>query len=371
MSTYAMWHTAAERMVATPLDAIRNDELLVRLPKDRPDRHTVASLETIGRITSGLAGCPDFQPGLAEAIHVGLDPSARDRFAFVPSDREDRYGIYQGLVDAAFLCLGLLRAPALWGLLSPVDQGRLIEGLVATQRRRAHLSNWLLFAGLIEAFLTRVQPDAVVPDRIDRALRQTMDWYLGDGVYGDGPHYADDYYNSYVIHPMLMELVDTVGAHDAAWAQMRGEIHRRARRYAESLERRLAPDGTFPVIGRSICYRFGALHHLAYMAAREDLPESLTPGSVRAAMSATLNRFMAADIVDAEGWLTIGFAGGDQFDLSEGYISRASVYGFCWGFHPLALSPDRPFWSDPEAPWTSLRAWSGQSVVRDAALPGG
>ena len=39
--------------------------------------------------------------------------------------------------------------------------------------------------------------------RVDYALRQHEQWYKGDGAYGDGPEFHWDYYNSFVIHPML------------------------------------------------------------------------------------------------------------------------------------------------------------------------
>ena len=34
-------------------------------------------------------------------------------------------------------------------------------------------------------------------------------WYKGDGVYGDGPPFHWDYYNSFVIQPMLLNILAT------------------------------------------------------------------------------------------------------------------------------------------------------------------
>ena len=57
--------------------------------------------------------------------------------------------------------------------------------------------------------------------RIDYALRQHQQWYKGDGVYGDGPQFHWDYYNSFVIQPMLID-VCAPGAHaHRAWDGMR------------------------------------------------------------------------------------------------------------------------------------------------------
>ena len=51
--------------------------------------------------------------------------------------------------------------------------------------------------------------------RVDYALRQHDQWYKGDGAYGDGPTFHWDYYNSFVIHPMLLDVLDVVRRRDA------------------------------------------------------------------------------------------------------------------------------------------------------------
>jgi hypothetical protein len=113
-----------------------------------------------------------------------------------------------------------------------------------------------MFPAMIEALFCRVgEPFDRV--RIDYALRQHEQWYVGDGVYGDGPHFHWDYYNSYVIQPMLLDTLDVVGERHPAWAQIRDAQQRRAQRYAVVLERLIAPDGSFPAIGRSLTYRAG------------------------------------------------------------------------------------------------------------------
>ena len=91
--------------------------------------------------------------------------------------------------------------------------------------------------------------------RVDYALRQHEQWYKGDGLYGDGPELHWDYYNSFVIHPMLLDVLDDVGDQSPAWQRMKEPVAARARRYASILERLIAPDGSFPPIGRSIAYR--------------------------------------------------------------------------------------------------------------------
>ncbi len=42
-------------------------------------------------------------------------------------------------------------------------------------------------------------------EKIDFAVDKHKEWYKGDGWYGDGPDFHLDYYNSFVIQPMMMQ----------------------------------------------------------------------------------------------------------------------------------------------------------------------
>ena len=72
-------------------------------------------------------------------------------------------------------------------------------------------TNHLLFNAIMESFLGMVgeEWDAM---RVDYAVRKFEDWYVGDGTYSDGPRYHWDYYNSYVIQPMLLVTVESARA---------------------------------------------------------------------------------------------------------------------------------------------------------------
>jgi hypothetical protein len=204
--------------------------------------------------------------------------------------------------------------------------------------------------------------------RVDYALRQHEQWYKGDGTYGDGPGFHWDYYNSFVIQPMLLDVLDVCGAANPAWEAMKENVRARARRYAAIQERLVAPDGSFPPVGRSLAYRCGAFQLLAQMALRQDLPAEVAPAQARGALTAVIRRTMEAPgTFDREGWLTIGFCG-HQPGVGERYISTGSVYLCAVALLPLGLPPDDPFWSAPAVPWTSQRAFSGQPFPIDKAL---
>jgi hypothetical protein len=225
----------------------------------------------------------------------------------------------------------------------------------------------MLFSALIETALYRFGQVQWDPMRIDYALKQHEQWYLGDGLYGDGPDLHFDYYNSFVIHPMLIDIVTTMGSYYPDWERLRAPVLRRAQRYAVLLERMISPEGTFPVVGRSLSYRLGVFHLLAQIALRQELPVEILPAQVRCALTAVMRRTLEMPgTFDEQGWLTIGLCG-HQPELGEAYISTGSLYLCSTAFLPLGLPADNPFWLG-EAPWTSQKAWSGKYVSIDTNL---
>ena len=128
--------------------------------------------------------------------------------------------------------------------------------------------------------------------RVEYGLRQFSQWYVGDGVYSDGPTYQWDYYNSYVMHPYLAKILEIVSKKTHRYDSLNVEEKARAERYAIIQERLIAPDGSYPATGRSIVYRGAAFHHLADMAARKKLPEQLKPAQVRCALTAVIKKTM-------------------------------------------------------------------------------
>jgi hypothetical protein len=194
-------------------------------------------------------------------------------------------------------------------------------------------------------------------------------WYLGDGVYGDGPEFHWDYYNSYVIHPMLLQVLRVSHKHGQPIGKASlPRAMQRGKRYAEVLERLISPEGTFPVMGRSSTYRFASMYHLSYLALHKDLPETLEPGAVRSAITAVVRRmFEAPGMFDERGWLQLG-AVGEQPGLREDYNSTGSLYVCLTGLVHLGLPIHSAFWMAPDAEWTQKRIWTGRDVPRDHAL---
>lgn len=362
------WLTVLTRISGPVLTALSQRKLAATMPVEAPhgnveDRKQYTYLEALGRTVAGIAPWLESRSGIAAAheldlrshyaelaraaIAAAVDPASPDSMNFNRGP--------QPLVDAAFLALGIMRAPTeLWQKLEAKTRGQLIEALRATRVIKPGFNNWLLFSATIEAFFAKIgEPwDAM---RVDYAVRQHEQWYKGDGIYGDGPQFHWDYYNSFVIHPMLLAVLE-------ATSKIEPAMLARAQRYAVIEERLIAPDGSFPAIGRSIPYRCGAFHLLADMALRRQSPD------VRAALTAVIRRTMEAPgTFDANGWLQVGLCG-HQPSIAESYISTGSLYLCSTALLPLGLPASDPFWSNPAQPWTSQRVWSGRDVIADHAL---
>lgn len=274
----------------------------------------------------------------------------------------------QPLVDAAFLAESFLRAPdATWMRLDSLTQQRYIERFKSLRRYQPAYNNWLLFRGIIEAFLLSVAP-AEAENFIFTVVSRKMDeWYLGDGMYSDGPDMALDNYNAFVIHPMYVEMIETMEQNG------RGHLSpvnsklavKRMQRYNQFVERLISPEGTYPAFGRSVTYRLGAFQTLAMSAWKYGWPQGLTNGSVRSALTKVMeNMFAVPGNFNDGGFLTLGYAG-HQPNLANSYTNNGSLYLTSCMFLPLGLPADHPFWTDPAEPWTQCKAWSGAEFPID------
>jgi hypothetical protein len=362
-----VWIDLLRKLADPVLNSLAGGALKARMPVEQAagtDRRSVTHLEALGRLVAGIAPyielSGDYTDLTRRALARAVDPSSPDFMNFT----RDR----QPLVDAAFLAQGLVRAPkSLGDALDPTSRRHLIAALESTRSIVPGFNNWLLFSAMVEVGL-RSLGASWDRTRVDYAIRQHAQWYKGDGAYGDGPEFHWDYYNSFVIHPMLVDVLEACKDESAAWKAIAEREEQRAKRYAAVQERLIAPDGTFPPIGRSIAYRCGAFHLLAQAALRRRLPEGVAPAQVRGALTAVIRRTMdAPDTFDADGWLRIGFCG-HQPGIGEPYISTGSLYLCAVALLPLGLPASDPFWSAPAQPWTQAKAWSGRAFPIDHAL---
>lgn len=371
-----VWLTYMDRIARPVLSNIAEDRLKENMPvvlsisSDYPEsRKSAAYLEAFARTLCGISswlnaeGGSDYETSLRnqyrewaiQGISNAVEPSKRD------------YMVWSGgqpLVDASFFALALIRCPWLWEHLKEPVRQQVITALLMTRNTIPVYSNWILFSSMIEAFFCKYgYPYDKV--RIEYGIREfSQHWYIGDGMFSDGNHFALDYYNSYVIQPFLTDILDAVRERDPSFDWFSAGMEKIASRYAEIQERSINTDGSFPVYGRSIVYRGGAFHHLANIALRKRLPAGILPEQVRCALEALLHKTINAPNTFSEGWLTIGLYG-SQPGLADVYINTGSLYLCSTVFLPLGLPPDDPFWVNEDASWTAKKIWEGMDMKGD------
>lgn len=379
-SDRAYWCEQAYKMARPVLENMAKGELQKNMqtefsPSFDNRNRKVLYMECFGRLMAGIApwlSLPDdestegrqraqLREWALQSYKNAVDPSSPDYLCWGVSD--------QNLVDAAYIAESFVRAyDALWVPLDSTTKKRYIQEFTRLRRIDPPYTNWLLFSSTIESFLAKAgaQYDAF---RINTACRKVEEWYVGDGWYADGPDFAFDYYSSYVFHPMYLEtlhsMMDAKANTRLDYAKYYARELKRCQKYAIVLERFISPEGTFPVIGRSTPYRMASLQPLALMAWYGTLPQGLSNGQVRAALTQVLHRMMDKENnYNRGGYLTIGFCG-SQPETADWYTNNGSLYMCSLCFMPLGLPADAPFWTAPAEPWTQVKAWGGQPFPKD------
>lgn len=372
------WLSEMDKMVRPVLKSLAADSLRMLMPQvtsihvdNKTQRIEVQYLEVLGRVLSGIAPWLQLEGGTEKEVKLrelyrqwtikglsnALDSNAKDFMRF------DLGG--QQLVDASFLAIAMVRAPWIYQHMPEKYQKLLVQSIKTTRKFKPGFSNWLLFSAMNEVFLASNDLEWD-PMRVDYALQQMEQWYVGDGMYMDGPSFAFDYYNSFVIHPYLATISSVIGKKSGAYQSMFEKIKKRNERYAVIQERLINTDGTYPATGRSLIYRAAAFHHLADISWRKALPKELNPAQVRCALTAVLRKTLESPTTYLNGWLTLGLYG-SQPNIGDFYNNQGSPYLATAVFLPLGLSDQDPFWSSPPEKWSSQKIWEGLDFPNDHA----
>lgn len=380
VSDREFWLKHLDALARPILTSMAVDSLKIKMPvalsirSDKPSvRKAAAYLEAFARLLSGIGPWLNLEDGSAKekalrteyrelvlkSIANAVNPSAKDYMEWHVGG--------QPLVDASFMALGFLRCPWLWQHLDATTQKQVVDAFLLTRKVKPSYNNWLLFSAMIETFFCKYNY-AWDEMRVDVALRQIDNWYVGDGLYSDGESFHFDYYNSYVIHPYMNTILQTLLEKSTTYKWLADKLIKRSERYAVIQERLINADGSFPVTGRSLVYRGAAFHHLADVAWHRKLPAALSPGQVRSALTEVIKKTTAsATTFTKDSWLNIGLYG-LQNEIADFYNTTGSLYLCAVILLPLGLSEADVFWSSPPELWTAKKAWSGLEVPNDHAL---
>jgi hypothetical protein len=344
---------------------------LITAPKFDSRSPTVSYLEAVGRTYAGIApwlALPDDETAeglLRKKLRLQAVQGLDNCFAANSPDKLNFSKDYQPIVDAAYLAQTFLRAPkALWEPLKTETKQAIVAAFKSLRNRKPFKNNWLLFGSITEAFLLSIgeQHDEA---RLNEGVDTLTAWYKGDGWYGDGPNLAFDYYNSFVIHPMMVDTLAVMLDKKLVKQERYDLALKRMQRYVVGQERMISPEGTYPPIGRSITYRTGAFQALSQVALMHKLPDTITPAQVRSALTKVKqNLYDVPGTFDAKGWLQLGFCGHDP-EIADYYTSTGSLYMATLSFLPLGLPASDEFWAAPAADWTAKKAWAAKPFPKD------
>lgn len=370
------WVKTLYRISYPVINNLANETLKQNMPLEKGNQYNlkltqVTYLEAVGRTIAGVAPwleLPDDESDegklrkslrllVIKGLQHAVDPKSKDYLDFRSEP--------QAIVDAAYIAQAFLRAPkGIWAALDTATQQRYVQEFKSLRNRTGAYNNWLLFAGLTEGFLFKIgaQYD---PARLQFALKKINEWYVGDSWYSDGEKFSMDYYNSYVIHPMMVDLMKIMVEKGKSTQDDYNKSLVRMVRYSEYLERIIAPDGSFPAYGRSVTYRTAAFQALGQTALIGKLPAEVSPAQVRCALTAVFHKMYDGEQnFDDKGWLVLGF-NGHQPEIADVYTSTGSLYMATLGFLPLGLKADDLFWTSNPTPWSSVKAWSGDKMKKD------
>ena len=371
MSSRKKWIDLMKEIAYPVLKSLSEENLNRDFPSEfNPEKSSFRCLEAFGRTMCGIAPWlglkgikgeeavlqNEFRTLARRAIDKATDPESKDFMNFSEGS--------QPLVDTAFLAHAIIRAPEeLYHKLDERVKKNLINAFKSSRVINAYNCNWLLFSGMIEAALY-IMGEEIVDKRVQDAIDKFQnEWYVGDGTYSDGINFHFDYYNSFVIHPMYIDIVTTL----PQYSELIPDALKRGRRYAQILERMIAPDGTYTVVGRSICYRFGAFQLLSQAVLQDFVPDTISKAQIRCGLTAVLEKCIEGGMFDEKGWLKPGVYG-YQPELAENYINTGSLYLCSAVFLVLGVSPEDNFWTSCYEDWTSKKIWSGQKTVIDHSV---
>ncbi len=359
------WVNQMAKVVYPVLDNLAKDSLRVKLSSFQNEEN--ACFEAFGRTFCGISRWLNLETNSDEdslrqeymklsirGIHNGFNSNSSDSFNF-------DIGL-QPLVDAAYFAQGLLRCDRVWNSLDEKTQCSIIEKFRGLRRIEPFGDNWLLFASMLETFIYD-KTGQCDEDRLFYGINSFIyGFYVGDGFYGDGNDFFINYYNSFVIHPMLLDILITLKNDGLDIDECLELEMKRCQRYVQFLERQIMEDGTMPVYGRTVTCRLGMLNAMSEFVCVSDHVPRLSMGQIRAAMTSVLKRQLSDKDFDKCGFLKVGFQG-RQLRLAEDYISLGSSYHSVTFFLPLGLPSSHPFWKESDNKCSAERLYEAEDVI--------
>ena len=205
LSDRESWCQEAWKMAQPVLENMAKGELQKNMktefsPSFDSRNRKVVYMETFGRLMAGIApwlALPEDNTAEGQqrrqlkewalaSYKNSVDPESADYLCWGAAG--------QNLVDAAYIAESFIRGyDALWVPLDQVTKDRYINEFKKLRSIEPPYTNWLLFSSVIESFIAKAAGLKEYDDfRVMMTIRKMEEWYVGDGWYADGPHFAFD-----------------------------------------------------------------------------------------------------------------------------------------------------------------------------------
>ena len=370
------WVSTLQKIAYPVLNNLAKGSLKKNMPYESSsaEGQKFSYFEAFARVFNGIA------PWLELGVDTSEEGKVREKYIYLTlkaisnaiNSKSDDYIFVvepkQSLVDVALFAQGLLRAKnQIWLNLPIKVQARLIRELKNTRIIAPYENHWLLYTAMIEAALLEFTGECDKQRLVYGVRKFRDDFYVGDAIYSDGEDFEAGFYNSLIIHPMLNDILSVMRKYGLQDGEFLDVQLMRSSRLASQLERVISPEGTYPLLGKSLSYRCGVFHLLSQAALLKILPRNIDPAQVRSALTKVLRAQFDDNKNFNNGWLIIGL-NGSQVEISESNVNTGSLYACCAVFLPLGLGVNDVFWTAPFAEWSSLKAWNGHQIQQDQSI---
>ena len=371
------WVSTLQKIAFPVLNNLARGSLRKNMPfeSNSSEGQKFAYLEAFARVFNGIApwlelGADSSQEGKVREKYLRLTlKSIKNAVSTNSNDYIFVVEPKQSLVEVALFAQGLLRAKTQVWLNLPMDvQARIIRELKNTRIIAPYENHWLLYTSMIEAALLEFTGECD-KERLTYAISKFRDdFYMGDAIYSNGEDFEAGYFNSLVIHPMLNDILTVMRKYGLRDGEFLDVQLMRSSRLSSQLERTISPEGTYPLLGKTLSYRCGVFHLLSQAALLKILPRNISPAQVRGALTKVIQRQFTGDQnFSSDGWLICGF-NASQMEICEDDINTGSLYACCAVFLPLGLKADDIFWKAPSEEWSSQKAWNGHQIQPDQSI---
>jgi len=294
--------------------------------------------------TSMLSVKPDLRISDRSVGEYYLDFLLRgcDRYDSASFGWENNDRPTQTLVEAASICICLREGrDSLWNQLSVREQRKIVGWLDHYKDTPPHWNNWVWFTILINTFL-KTEGHPFNRALIEKCKERVKGLYVDSGWYKDGEVF--DYYSAWSMQFNPIFWISWDGESDIG---LKDELERHNDLFLNSYAHLFSRQGSMPVWGRSVCYRYAATSPFSVAYKRPSLP-SFDPGFARYLCSANLRQFMEHPEFLKGGIPSLGFYG-EKPNLIDAYSCTASTLLSCQSFLALTLPADNAFWKAPES----------------------